>query len=120
MKKTFTFIHRVLKIPELIHEILHYIPAWYFGLNPRISPDWYSMKHKRTTNGKNMIILLMPAFVGLLLFPLVLNMAINKTMFSIAAGIFWIGWMVACGKDLYQAGYFILFKKWHSREENIQ
>ena len=107
----------MFKLPELIHELLHCLPAWYWNLNPRIAPNWYSMKHRRTTDGKNMVILLMPAFVGFLFLPLVWSMVINKTMLHVAAAIFWVGWMGACGSDLYAAGYFILFHKWHNRKD---
>lgn len=119
MKKIFSFIHRILKLPELVHETLHYIPAWLWRLEPRIDKDWNFITHRRTTDGKNMVILLMPTFVGLFAFPLVLNIVIHRAMFYIALIIFWVGWMAACGKDIYKAGYFILFKRWHDREEQI-
>lgn len=114
----FNFIYRMFKLPELIHELLHCLPAWVWGLNPRIAPNWYSMKHRRTTDGKSMVILLTPALAGLLFFPLVWSMVVHQTMFHVAAAIFWAGWLAACGKDLYKAGYFILFRKWHERKEN--
>jgi hypothetical protein len=117
MKKIFNFTYRMFKLPELIHELLHCLPAWYWDLNPRIAPNWYSMKHRRTTDGKNMVILLMPAFVGFLFLPLVWNMVVHKTMFHVAAAIFWVGWQAACASDYYKAGYFLIFKKWHNRKD---
>ena len=118
IRKIFNILYRIFKLPELIHELLHCLPAWYWDLNPRIAPDWYSMKHHRTTNGKNLVIALMPAFAGLLFLPLVWNMIIHKTMFHVAATIFWIGWMGACGND-YKVGYFFIFKKWHNRKDKL-
>lgn len=75
------------------------------------------MYHRRTTDSKNMVILLMPALFGLFFLPLVWNMVVNKAMFHIAAAIFWVGWMGACGSDLYKAAYFFLFKKWIDRKD---
>jgi len=75
------------------------------------------MRHHRTTDGKNMVILLMPAFVGSLFLPLVWNMVIQKSMFHVAAAIFWVGWQAACASDYYKAGYFLIFKKWIDRKD---
>ena len=108
----------MFKLPGLTHELLHYLPAWYWNLNPRINSDWSRMRHHRTTDGRNMVILLMPAFVGLLAFPALWYVITHKIIFHIAASIFWVGWMGACGSDLYAAGYFILFHKWHDRKDN--
>ncbi len=117
MKKMTNFIYRMFKLPELVHELLHCLPAWYWGLNPKISEDWYRTRYQRTTDSRRLVIVLMPAFVGLLFLPLVWNMVIHKAMFHIAAAIFWVGWMGACGSDLYKAGYYLIFKKWIDRKD---
>jgi len=75
------------------------------------------MRHTRTTNSKSMVILLMPAFIGFLALPTVWTMIETQPPFTFAAVIFWVGWMLACGKDFYKAGYFLFFGKWHDREE---
>jgi hypothetical protein len=118
MRKTFfNVLKRIWLLPNLAHELLHYIPAWYWGLNPRVDDGWSRMRHRRTTDGKNMAILLMPAFVGFLFLPLVWSMVVHKTMFHVAAAIFWVGWLGACSDDIYTAGYFLIFKKWHNRKD---
>jgi len=75
------------------------------------------MRHRRTTNAKSIIILLMPAFAGLLIFPFVYLMIEKQSPFYIAVCIFWAGWMFGCGNDFYKAGYFLLFRKWHNKKE---
>jgi hypothetical protein len=107
MNKT---IYRFLSLPGLAHEFLHYLPALWFGLNPQIAQDWSKTKYERPDNMRRVIIVLMPAFVGLLFLPFVWSMFSNKTAFHIAAAIFWVGWMGACGSDLYKAAYFFCSK----------
>jgi len=118
IKKILNAIYTFLLLPNLAHEALHYLPAWYWGLNPRIAKDWSYMRSNRTTDSRRLVIVLLPAFVGLLFLPLVWSMVIHKTLFHIASAIFWTGWMIGCGKDIYKAGYFVLFHKWHDRKDN--
>jgi hypothetical protein len=117
MNKISNFIYRMLLLPNLAHEFLHYLPARYWKLNPQIAEDWSYILSDRTTNARRLVIVLMPVIVGLLIFPAVWSMVIHQAMFHIAAAIFWVGWMIGCGKDIYKAGYFILFHKWHNRKD---
>lgn len=110
-------LYRAILLPNLLHEILHCLPAWWWGLEPRIDAGWSRMRHHRTTDRKTLVILLMPAFAGLIALPVVWLMNIYQVPFHLAAAIFWIGWMAACYKDLYTAGYFVLFGKWHDRKD---
>lgn len=119
IKKISDVLDILVKPIGLLHESLHYLPAWWWGLNPYIYPCWCKMRHDRTSDARALIILLIPAFFGLLLFPFVWMLIVHKVMFYISVTILWIGWMGACGKDLYTAGYFLIFKKWHNRKDEV-
>jgi hypothetical protein len=117
MKKILQLAYRVLKLPGLFHEALHCLPAWAWGLEPRIDKDWGFMLHRPTTTGKHLVIILTPACFGVLVFPLVWFLFMHKTMFYLPILLFWLGWMLACQKDLGKAGYYIFFKQWPKRKD---
>ena len=116
VKKIFKTLYKIFLLPNLIHEILHYIPALCWNLNPQIAEDWSHIMSDKTTVPRRLVIVLAPAFVGLLFLPLVWNMVIQKSMFHVAAAIFWVGWMIGCGKDFQKA--FFIFKQWITERTN--
>ncbi len=115
IKNIFKIIYRFLLLPNLAHEALHYLPARYWQLNPQIAEDWSHIMSDKTTDARRLVIVLMPAFIGLLFLPIIWNMVVHKTMFHIAAVIFWVGWLIGCGKDFQKA--FLIFKKWIDHED---
>jgi hypothetical protein len=117
--KILLFLYYVPAFLGLLHELGHYVPAKIFDLNPRIDPSWSRIRVKRGTDTQRLIIILTP-FVFLLLSTwlalkfVILNPYIEHFKIIII-GIL-IGYYLGSLSDLYTAGHFLVYQKWHDRK----
>ena len=110
------FFNKQAKLPQIAHELCHYVPAYLLGFNPTFSHNRVSGEHPNPSKLAILIVTLAPSFVGLLLiiYPayvaLQLWWPLNLLMWFAIAG-FELSWQSQCKYDFMQA-YQLLKGDW--------
>jgi hypothetical protein len=116
-------IKKILRVPKLAHEWMHYLPARAFGLNPVILPSWDRIRYDQTTQPRRLIVILFPCLAASAAVILLMWLTwqslvgndIPRRLFASAHLLLWVYWLDLCAGDVRKA-FSILMKKEEQNE----
>jgi hypothetical protein len=99
---------KILRFPKLAHEWLHYLPAYLFGLHPRILPEWDRTRHDLTTPIRWLIVTISPALCAFSMVVLTIWATWNQLTSSTLSVrllaslhlLIWVFWLDLCYGDI--------------------